>query len=204
VSATTNEPSAQAPAKNSGLAIASLVCGIVGPCTLGLASIAGLILGIVGLKKIKAGGGAVGGRGLAIAGIIVSVATLIIGLILAVIIAGAWFFAGHKSAVRSEQARISAAREEIANLWTAIDAYELDFGRYPSAEEGLRALIDPPQDPTRWRGPYLNRDVPKDPWGNPYVYRYPGRHNTNGYDLYSFGPDGQEGGGDDIDNWSRR
>ena len=204
MSATTNEPSAQAPAKNSGLAIASLVCGIVGPCTLGLASIAGLILGIVGLKKIKAGGGAVGGRGLAIAGIIVSVATLIIGLILAVMIASAWFFAGHKSAVRSEQARISAAREEIANLWTAIDAYELDFGRYPSTEEGIRALIDPPQDPTRWRGPYLKSGDPKDPWGNSYIYRYPGQHNPSGYDLYSFGPDRREGGGDDIDNWSQR
>ena len=203
MSATTNEPPAQAPAKTSGQANASLVCGIVGPCTLGLASIAGLILGIVGLKKIKAGGGAVGGRGLAIAGIIVSVVTLIIGLILAVILGGALLFAP-KFTKRSEQAKITGASAEIANLRTAIDAYELDFGRYPSTEEGIRALIDPPQDPTRWRGPYLKSGDPKDPWGNSYIYRYPGQHNPSGYDLYSFGPDRREGGGDDIDNWSQR
>jgi general secretion pathway protein G len=184
------------------LAIASLVCGIVGPCTLGLASIAGIILGIVGLKKIKAGGGAVGGRGLAIAGIIVSVVTLIIGLILAVILGGALLFAPRFKG-RSEQAKIAAAHVDIDNLQVALDAFELDFGRYPSTEECLKVLIDPPQDPTRWRGPYLKRS-PKDAWGNSYMYRFPGRHNTNGYDLYSFGPDGQEGGGDDIDNWSRR
>ena len=200
MSTTANNPSTKV--KTSGLAIASLICGIVGPCTLGLASIVGLILGIVGLKKIKAGGGAVGGRGLAIAGIIVSVVTLIIGLILAVILGGALLFAP-KFTKRSEHSKIAAVHVDIANIGVALDAYELDFGRYPSTEEGLRALINPPQDPTRWRGPYL-KSGPKDAWGNPYIYRYPGQHNVNGYDLYSFGPDGQEGGADDIDNWSQR
>jgi hypothetical protein len=74
--------------KTSGLAIASLILGIIGPCSLGLLSIVGLILGIVGLKKIKASGGAVGGRGLAIAGILVSIITLIIGVAAAVAIVG--------------------------------------------------------------------------------------------------------------------
>ena len=201
MSTVTNQPTPQAP-KTCGLAIASLVCGLVGPCTLGLASIAGLILGIVGLKKIKAGGGAVGGRGLAIAGVIVSVATLILGLILAVMVGGAWRYS-RGLVDRSEQAKIAAAHVDIANLQVALEAFDLDFGRYPSTEECLRALIVPPQDPTRWRGPYLKSD-PKDPWGNPYNYRFPGQHNTNGYDLYSFGPDRREGGGDDIDNWSQR
>ena len=84
-------PSSGKP-KTSGLAITSLILGIVGGCSLGLLSIVGLILGIVGLKKIKASGGAVGGRGLAIAGIIISVVTLIIGLALGALIAGgAWY-----------------------------------------------------------------------------------------------------------------
>ena len=54
-----------------------------------------------------------------------------------------------------------------------------------------------------WKGPYIKRGVPNDPWGNPYVYRFPGQHNVNSYDLHSFGPDGHEGG-DDIDNWSQQ
>ena len=81
----TGAPVVPSQPKTSGLAIASLVCGIVGPCTGGLLSIVGIILGIVGMGKIKRSGGAVGGRGLAIAGLIVSVVTLIIGLAIATI-----------------------------------------------------------------------------------------------------------------------
>ena len=103
---------------------------------------------------------------------------------------------------RSEQARITAARTDIANLELLIDAFEVDCSRYPTTEEGIQALLQQPSNLTGWRGPYLKRGAPKDPWQNPYVYRCPGQHNATGYDLYSFGPDGQEGGGDDIDNWS--
>jgi general secretion pathway protein G len=203
VSATTNEPSVQPPAaKTCGLAIASLVCGLVGPCTAGLASIAGIILGIVGLKKITAGGGAVSGRGLAIAGIIVSVATLIIGLIAIIGIALSIATPMIKGGV--EQAKTTASRAEIANLQNALEVFCMEYGRYPTAEEGLKALVDQPQGITNWRGPYLKNGVPRDPWGNSYMYRVPGQHNPTGFDLYSFGPDGQEGGGDDIDNWSQR
>ena len=60
-----------------------------------------------------------------------------------------------------------------------------------------------PADAPNWKGPYIKRGVPNDPWGKPYVYRYPGTNNTNGYDLYSLGPDGREGN-DDIDNWSKQ
>jgi general secretion pathway protein G len=106
---------------------------------------------------------------------------------------------------RSEQARITGARTDIANIEVALDAFEVDCGRFPSTEEGLRALVERPAAITGWDGgPYLKRGMPKDPWGNAYLYRYPGQHNTNGYDLYSFGGDGQEGGSDDVDNWSER
>ena len=83
---TTGAPVVPSKPKTSGLAITSLTLGIIGPCSLGLLSIVGLILGIVAAKKIKASGGAIGGRGLAIAGIIVSIITLIIGLVIAAIV----------------------------------------------------------------------------------------------------------------------
>ena len=105
---------------------------------------------------------------------------------------------------RSEQAKVTAAGVDIANIEVTMDAFEVDCGRYPTTKEGLQAVLQQPSNADGWHGPYLKRGVPKDPWGNPYVYRQPGRHNTAGYDLYSFGPDGQEGGGDDIDNWSER
>jgi len=103
---------------------------------------------------------------------------------------------------RSEQARIVAAQASIANIEVAVEAFEIDTGRYPSTEEGLQALVSAPPLLNDWRGPYIKRGVPKDPWGNEYVYKSPGENNTNGYDLYSYGPDRLEGGGDDIDNWS--
>jgi len=105
---------------------------------------------------------------------------------------------------RSEQARIAAATTDIANISTAIDVFETDTGRYPTSDEGLKALMEAPGNAKDWKGPYLKRPVVNDPWGNPYVYRTPGTHNASGYDLYSFGPDGQEGGTDDIDNWSQK
>lgn len=105
---------------------------------------------------------------------------------------------------RGQQARISAARTDIdANLSMAIDLYELDTGKFPSAAEGLTALVEKPDDETvlMWNGPYLKRRrLPKDPWGNQYVYVFPGVHNSGGYDLYSLGPDGEESD-DDIGNW---
>ena len=99
-------------------------------------------------------------------------------------------------------AKIDVAKSNIASLQTALDAFEVDVGRYPTAAEGLQALVVRPQSvkDQDWRGPYLTK-VPKDPWGNLYVYRFPGKHNQNGFDLYSFGPDGKEGGGDDVTNW---
>jgi general secretion pathway protein G len=102
---------------------------------------------------------------------------------------------------RSEQARITAARADIAVLAVQLDAFEIDTGRFPTTDEGLEALVEEPADVRNWYGPYIERGIPADPWGNPYVYKCPGNNNTGGYDLYSFGPDGKSGG-DDIDNWS--
>lgn len=102
---------------------------------------------------------------------------------------------------RSQQARETAAQADISNIETAINAFEIDTGRFPSGEEGLAALLQQPASVQAWRGPYLQRGMPKDPWGNPYVYRYPGQMNPSGFDLLSFGPDGREGN-DDIGNWN--
>lgn len=102
---------------------------------------------------------------------------------------------------RSEQARDTAAKTDITNLETALDAFEIDNSRYPTSEEGLEALVRAPASVQGWRGPYIKRGVPTDPWGQPYVYKYPGTHNPNGFDLYSLGRDRQEGN-DDITNWS--
>ena len=103
---------------------------------------------------------------------------------------------------RSEQARITAARTDIANLEVALDAFEIDTGAYPTSANGLKALIEEPADLKGWMGPYIKRGVPKDPWGTEYVYKQPGSHNEQGYDLHSFGPDGKDGSDDDIINWS--
>src|SRR5688500_12788578 len=72
---------------------------------------------------------------------------------------------------RSEQAKEAAAKTDIAQMETALDSFEVDAGRYPAQDEGLTALTVRPQNVTKWMGPYLKRDVPKDPWDQPYVYR---------------------------------
>jgi len=105
---------------------------------------------------------------------------------------------------RSEQARITAANTDIANLGLALDAFEIDIGRFPTTAEGLTALLEPPLNSVGWNGPYIKKGIPVDPWGKAYVYQYPGQYNTYGYDLYSYGPNGQEGGDDDIVNWAQK
>jgi general secretion pathway protein G len=99
-------------------------------------------------------------------------------------------------------AKDATARTQIELLGAALDAYRLDNGRYPGTEQGLGALWQAPADGSaqNWRGPYLRKAPPLDPWGNPYAYTYPGEHNTAGYDLASWGADGQPGGeGENVD-----
>jgi len=106
---------------------------------------------------------------------------------------------------RGEQARVAAAKADIeANLSMALDMYEIDNGRYPTSDQGLKALVQKPSSepvPINWTRSYLKkRQIPKDPWGIDYVYASPGQHNTDSYDLSSVGPDGVESQ-DDITNW---
>jgi len=106
---------------------------------------------------------------------------------------------------RGEQARIAAAKADIATMKMQLHIFEQDCSRFPTTAEGLRALVEQPADADNWGGgpggdSYLER-LPKDPWGTPYNYKYPGDHNTRSFDLWSCGPDKQNGGGDDICNW---
>ncbi|WP_420127338.1 type II secretion system major pseudopilin GspG [Longimicrobium sp.] len=100
-------------------------------------------------------------------------------------------------------AKAGAAKQQIELFATALDSYRLDNHAYPTTEQGLAALRTEPTAgarPRNWRGPYLRRALPADPWGNPYLYLSPGRANPQGFDLYSLGRDGREGGeGEDAD-----
>ncbi len=104
---------------------------------------------------------------------------------------------------RVSDARTTSAETQVALFGTALDNYRLDNGAYPTTEQGLAALREKPTRapiPTNWRGPYLRKDVPLDPWGKPYIYRSPGERNASGYDLSSLGRDGKPGGeGEDKD-----
>lgn len=99
---------------------------------------------------------------------------------------------------RSEQARIQAAKTDInSSIPLALDLYEMDMGHYP---ESLDYLTTRSAEGENWRGPYLKKKS-IDPWNKPYIYKSPGDHNQDGYDLYSAGKDGQPGTADDIVNW---
>lgn len=118
---------------------------------------------------------------------------------------------------RTDDAKVSVARSDIATVVTALEQFQLDMGRYPTTEEGLNALVTAPaaeETDTEtgaaggtWKGPYLNK-VPVDPWGRAYVYECPGTVNVDGYDLLSYGKDGVEAGEDidpynaDIKSWT--
>ena len=101
------------------------------------------------------------------------------------------------------RAKDATARAQVELLSAAVEAYRMDNDRYPTTEQGLAALRAAPSSeprPRDWRGPYLRRDVPPDPWGRPYLYRSPGTANPASYDLLSLGRDGAEGGeGEDAD-----
>jgi general secretion pathway protein G len=99
-------------------------------------------------------------------------------------------------------AKDASARSQIEMLGAALDGYRLDNGRYPTTDQGLAALWERPNsgDVRNWRGPYLRKAVPLDPWGRAYNFRSPGERSRTGYDLWSFGADGRDGGeGDDAD-----
>ncbi|MDS4016342.1 MAG: type II secretion system major pseudopilin GspG [Candidatus Accumulibacter sp.] len=94
---------------------------------------------------------------------------------------------------KSEQ---GVAKAQVEAFARALDTYRLDVGRYPTTEEGLNALLSRPGNVAKWNGPYLQKAVPLDPWGRPYVYRAPGA--TGDFDIVSYGKDGQPGGTGDA------
>jgi general secretion pathway protein G len=104
---------------------------------------------------------------------------------------------------KSDQARVTAARAQINSFMTALGAYKLDTGTFPTTEHGLQALRDRPAGLTQWDGPYLPQEIPVDPWARAYVYKFPGEHGDEP-DIISYGADGQPGGealNSDVVSW---
>jgi general secretion pathway protein G len=110
---------------------------------------------------------------------------IIIGLLAALI--------GPKMIGRVGESRQTVAKQQIEGFSTALEMFKLDTTRYPTQEEGMEALVAAPHEVENWKGPYLKKKfIPKDPWGNDYVYVYPGENGD--YDIISYGADGAEGG----------
>jgi general secretion pathway protein G len=106
---------------------------------------------------------------------------------------------------RISPAKATTAKTQIENFTKALDSYFVDTGEFPSEQVGLSALRTQPSGVDIWNGPYLKKEIPTDPWGNPYVYRTPGR--SGGYEISSLGSDGKEGGKDDardINSWESK
>lgn len=101
-----------------------------------------------------------------------------------------------------EKAKVDTARAQISAIESALGAYRLDVGSFPTTEQGLQALRVQPSGVENWDGPYVPKDIPMDPWGHPYVYRCPSEHGD--YEIISYGADGREGGegnNQDIVSW---
>ena len=128
--------------------------------------------------------------------------TLIELLIVVIILGVLAGLVGPRLFGRVGQSRQAAARVQIELLGAALDQFKLDVGRYPTSQEGLQALQQSPGNAPGWEGPYLKKDVPRDPWGSPYQYRSPGEHGE--YDIASLGSDGAPGGegeATDVTSW---
>jgi general secretion pathway protein G len=119
------------------------------------------------------------------------VVIVILGLLAAVV--------GPKIANKLSQSKDKITKIQITELEGALQYYSFEVGRYPTTAEGLEALVRNPGGSEAWKGPYLEKELPKDPWGKPYGYRSPGQHGE--FDLFSIGADGIEGNEDDICSW---
>lgn len=132
--------------------------------------------------------------------------TLIEMLVVVTIIAVFAAVVGPRVLQRADTAKITAVRQQINSFNTALGAYKLDTSLFPTTEQGLNALRVKPEGVNGWQGPYLPQEVPSDPWGRPYVYKYPGEHGDEP-DIVSLGADGQPGGTDingDIVSWKAK
>jgi general secretion pathway protein G len=128
--------------------------------------------------------------------------TLLELLVVMVIIGLLASYVGPRYFAQVGKSEVKTAKAQIDALEKALEQYRLDVGHFPSNEQGLNALITKPVDEARWDGPYLKKNVPADPWGNAYVYKFPGQHGD--YDIFSYGNDGKPGGSGeaaDIGNW---
>jgi general secretion pathway protein G len=108
---------------------------------------------------------------------------------------------------RADEAKITATRSQIDSFMTALGTYKLDTGTFPTSEQGLAALRVRPADVNQWNGPYMPKDIPKDPWGRDYLYRFPGEHQPDEPEIVSLGADGQPGGegiNADILSWKNK
>ena len=123
------------------------------------------------------------------------VVVVIIGLFVALVGPSLW--------KNADKAKVTATRAQIGNFMTALGSYKLDTGTFPTTEEGLQALRVKPPEVSQWAGPYMPQEIPKDPWGHDYVYKFPGEHGDEP-DIVSYGQDGQPGGeglASDIVSW---
>ncbi|HEV8603838.1 MAG TPA: type II secretion system protein GspG [Tepidisphaeraceae bacterium] len=201
----------------SGLGIAALVLGILAVlvawmpfCGLVVMPMAlvGLVLGIFGIVLSRKGRT---GIGMPIAGTtLCAVAIALQGVFWALMAIGMSRAAQGVPAmpgIPTPSTRPTdptlAARYDVGQLDYALNNFNEDIGRFPSAKEGLAILVNRPAGLAAWNGPYVQNSAMVDPWGNGYVYRYPGKRNVGGYDLFSFGADGREGTGDDVKNWAK-
>jgi general secretion pathway protein G len=128
--------------------------------------------------------------------------TLIELLVVIIIIGMLAALVGPKLFGKVSMAKLKAAKAQIELFGTALDSLRLDVGRYPTTDEGLRALREKPSGMDSWKGPYIQKELPLDPWGKGYIYKSPGDHGD--YDLMSYGLDGVQGGegeNQDVVNW---
>jgi len=129
--------------------------------------------------------------------------TLIEMLVVVVIIAVFAAVVGPRLLNQGDKARVVAAKQQLENFQLALGQLHLDTGAYPTTEQGLQALRVQPNGMQQWHGPYLQKDLGMDPWGHPYVYKFPGDHGDEP-DMVSYGGDGQPGGTElnaDIVSW---
>lgn len=105
-------------------------------------------------------------------------------------------FVGPRLFGNVSKSEITTAKAQIEAFSRAIESYRLDTGKFPDTAQGLQVLVTKPADTPRWNGPYLQKDVPLDPWGNPYTYKRPGSGNRD-FEITSFGRDGSPGGADE-------
>ncbi len=132
--------------------------------------------------------------------------TLIEIMVVMVIIAILGALIGPQILGRVDEARVTKAQADIRTLGTSLDLYRMDNFNYPTTDQGLQALVTRPSDPNirNWKAGGYVQKLSKDPWGNDYVYAFPGSRG-GAYDLYSLGADGQVGGegpNADIGNWN--